>query len=168
VRRRERRTGVEQLVAMLSGHLSQAGGATTWRDAFESKLRQIVTAKAVHLRDRAGGWNSTPAPARADAVTMEVPGAGAVLEAVFEPGDLRGDWDVQALAIGAHLAALVLELDRSRRDRPRLQSGVPRAKDGAITSLIGSAPAMQVLRDQIERVASTDFTVLLEGASDRK
>ena len=37
-------------------------------------------------------------------------------------------------------------------------------RDGA-APLIGSTPAMASLRDRIERVASTDFTVLLEGES---
>lgn len=31
--------------------------------------------------------------------------------------------------------------------------------------LIGSTPAMDVLRSSIERVAATDFTILLEGES---
>src|SRR4029077_6651020 len=37
-------------------------------------------------------------------------------------------------------------------------------RDGA-APLIGSTPVMQTLRSTIERVAATDFTVLLEGES---
>src|SRR6202045_3750418 len=40
----------------------------------------------------------------------------------------------------------------------------PRRRDGA-APLIGSAPPMLALRSTIERVAGTDFTVLLEGES---
>jgi DNA-binding NtrC family response regulator len=32
--------------------------------------------------------------------------------------------------------------------------------------LVGSSPAMRALRARIERVAATDFTVLIEGGSD--
>ena len=40
----------------------------------------------------------------------------------------------------------------------------PAGRDGA-APLIGSTPAMRVLRNKIERVAATDFTVLIEGES---
>jgi DNA-binding NtrC family response regulator len=40
-------------------------------------------------------------------------------------------------------------------------------RDGA-APLIGSTRAMSALRDRIERVANTDFTILLEGETDRE
>src|SRR5262249_44844675 len=46
----------------------------------------------------------------------------------------------------------------------RILTGIRQRRDGA-SPLIGSTPAMQALRTTIERVASTDFTVLLEGES---
>ena len=45
-----------------------------------------------------------------------------------------------------------------------LLTGARQKRDGA-APLIGSTPAMRTLRSTIERVASTDFTVLLEGES---
>jgi transcriptional regulator with PAS, ATPase and Fis domain len=42
--------------------------------------------------------------------------------------------------------------------------GARSRRDGA-APLIGSTPAIQTLRSQIERIATTDFTVLLEGES---
>src|SRR5205085_6695101 len=66
----------------------------------------------------------------------------------------------------AQLGALVLEVERGRGQAGRGSPGAavrPR-RDGA-APLIGATPAMQALRDRIERVAVTDFTVLLEGES---
>jgi two-component system, NtrC family, response regulator HydG len=62
----------------------------------------------------------------------------------------------------AQLAALVVLADRSRLVRP--SAPLPSAGDGA-APLIGSSPAMRALRDRIERVAASDFTVLIEGES---
>jgi two-component system response regulator HydG len=70
------------------------------------------------------------------------------------------------LAVAAHVGALVLEIERARIQimRATLQhAGRPR-RDGA-APLIGSTTAMQTLRSNVERVAATDFTVLLEGES---
>jgi len=41
----------------------------------------------------------------------------------------------------------------------------PRVRRDGAAPLIGSTPVMQTLRSQIERVAATDFTVLVEGES---
>jgi DNA-binding NtrC family response regulator len=40
-------------------------------------------------------------------------------------------------------------------------------RDGA-APLVGSSAVMRDVRDRIERVAVTDFTVLIEGESDRQ
>ena len=45
----------------------------------------------------------------------------------------------------------------------RLMSGVRRQADGA-APLIGSSEAIRRVRERIERVAATDFTILIEGA----
>jgi transcriptional regulator with PAS, ATPase and Fis domain len=74
------------------------------------------------------------------------------------------DWDQQALRTLAHVAALLVEIERTgARSRPSLAPAAVRP-DGA-APLIGSSPAMRALRDRIERVAATDFTVLVEGES---
>src|SRR6185436_10322925 len=89
-----------------------------------------------------------------------------LLEATFDPECHLGEWDFQILGIAAHLGALVLEIERSRRQLARAGLGAASRmrRDGA-APLIGSTPVMQTLRSQIERVAATDFTVLLEGES---
>jgi two-component system NtrC family response regulator len=102
---------------------------------------------------------------------LEVPSAhgskAGVLEATVDPGCRLSEWDFQLLATAAHVGALVLELERTRARLAHAggQAPVARpARDGA-APLIGSTPAMQALRSSVERVAGTDFTVLLEGES---
>lgn len=67
-------------------------------------------------------------------------------------------WQVQPSSIRA--AALLLEVERGHGRAPLL---VRQRADGA-APLIGSSRAIRDVRDRIERVAATDFTVLIEGA----
>ena len=106
-----------------------------------------------------------------ESIALEVPGSDpatkGVLEASFDPACRLGEWDFQMLAQATHLGALVLEIERSRLQLARaglLNLNRPR-RDGA-APLIGSTPVMQALRSTIERVAATNFTVLLEGESE--
>jgi transcriptional regulator with PAS, ATPase and Fis domain len=94
------------------------------------------------------------------------PGLPGTLEATFEPGCRLGDWDFQMLSLAAPLGALVLEIERSRQQLSRAGLLTPaRSKRDGAAPLIGSTAAMETLRTTIERVAATDFTVLLEGES---
>lgn len=170
-RQRERRQALEELIAALGRSLDRHGDAPLMREAFEEMLRRIVHARSIQLRESAGGASSR-SEVRADTelVALDVSGPDSatqgVLEATFDSGDCLGEWDSQMLRLGAHLGALVLEIERNRTQRARVGPSTVRAKrDAAAPSLIGSTPAMQRLRSTIERVASTDFTVLLEGES---
>ena len=58
---------------------------------------------------------------------------------------------------------MVLELERAI-GRVRLGASPQHASDGA-APLIGSSEAIRRVRERIERVAATDFTVLIEGGS---
>jgi two-component system response regulator HydG len=88
------------------------------------------------------------------------------LEATFDPGCCLGEWDFQLLGLASHIGALVLELERSRVQLMRAGlGGTSRLRRETSTPLVGSTPAMDELRTTIERVAVTDFTVLLEGES---
>jgi len=170
-RRRDRRRGVADLLAAVARNVDRRGEFSFIRGAFEEALRRIVPVRSVQLREAASRW-----PALADSghegevIALEVPGgdpaAPAVLEATFDPGSRLGEWDVQVLSMAAHLGALVLEVERGHTQL--LRAGVAPAlrprRDGA-APLIGSTPVMEQLRGTIERVAGTDFTVLLEGES---
>ena len=54
----------------------------------------------------------------------------------------------------------------AHRDRDgRRRRAAMRARGDGAAPLIGSSPAIRAVRERIERVAATDFTVLIEGAS---
>ena len=169
-RRRDRRLGLGDLLASLSRTMADRADGSLLRGAFEETLRRLVPVRSVRLRDNAGRWSSRGEGLDAiESIALDVPGgdAGSVLEAAFEPGSPLGEWDFQLLGIAAHVAAFVLEIERSRLQLAR--AGLlpaARPKRPAVAPLIGSTPAMQALRGQIDRVAGTDFTILLEGESD--
>ena len=162
-RRRDRRRGFGELLAVLARGLEQRGDTTHLRNAFEDTLRRVVPVRSVQLRD-----GTSRAPDN-ESFVLEIvggdPSAPGVLEARFDPGCRIGEWDFQTLSMAAHVAALVMEIERLRTQM--MQSGIvttPKRRDAA-APLIGSTRAMVELRDTIGRVANTDFTVLLEGES---
>jgi len=170
-RRRERRQALGDLLAALTRGLDRRNDVSLLRGAFEEMLRKIVPVRTVHLREIAGRWSSQRAVAAgAESIALEVPGPDAtstgVLEATFDPGSHLGEWDFQMLGLATHIGAFVLEIERNRLQLARAGAfaGARPRRDGA-APLIGSTAAMQTLRATIERVAHTDFTVLLEGES---
>jgi transcriptional regulator with PAS, ATPase and Fis domain len=87
-----------------------------------------------------------------------------VLEATVDSELSLDAWDMQVLQAAAQLAALVVELDQFRT-APRRLFGVTRRPEPGTPPIIGSSPAMTTLRENIARVAATDFTVLIQGES---
>ncbi|MEO8259844.1 MAG: sigma-54 dependent transcriptional regulator [Acidobacteriota bacterium] len=169
-RRRDRREAFGELVASLTRTLGGRGDVALMRGAFEQALRRLVPVHSVQLRESTSRWLSRPdSRGSAESISLDVPGVDAasqgILEARFDPGCRLGEWDFQMLGVAAHLGALVLEIERgrSRLARAGLSGSKPRREDAA--PLIGSTTAMHALRAKIERVAATDFTVLLEGES---
>jgi DNA-binding NtrC family response regulator len=185
-RQRDRRLGLGDVVMALTRALSDRGDPSLLRGAFEEMLRRVVPVGAVSLRDvrDAGRW---PRASAAESITLEIPACPAsapgLLEANFDPGTRPGEWDFQMLGLASHVGALVLEIERGRLALSRAGVGgmgtpvkteaaargssgsAPKMKRDGAAPLIGSTPAMQALRNRIERVAGTDFTVLLEGES---
>jgi hypothetical protein len=132
------------------------------RERFEEDLRAIVRAESVRLRDDSDGVEAGPG-----VISCALPGrpfdARPRLEAVFDPArpiDIRAR---QMLSAGAHVAGLLLEIERANGRWPLACARSQREADGA-APLIGSSLPIRSLRDRIERVATTDFTVLIEGA----
>ena len=68
------------------------------------------------------------------------------------------------LTAAAQVGGLILEIERHRLQLARATQPDATRRDGA-APLIGSTPEMEALRSQIARVASTHFTVLIEGES---
>ena len=170
-RQRDRRVGLGEVLASLTRSLDRGTHASMLRIAFEESLRRVVPVRSVQLCEGSHRWISrNEGAAGAESIALDVPGgdtgSGGVLEATFDPECRLGEWDFQMLDVAAHLGALVLEVERGRDrlTRTGFPSGMKPRRDGA-APLIGSTPAMQALRSKIERVAATDFTVLLEGES---
>ena len=169
-RQRDRREAVSDLLSTLARAMDRRLDVSLMRGAFETALGRVVSVKSVHLREvgsRVGSRSEATGP---ESIALEVPGADpscqGLLEVTFDPGCQLGDWDFQMLGAAANLGALVLEIERTRLQLARAGLLHPNRsrRDGA-APLIGSTEVMQNLRAAIERVAATDFTILLEGES---
>ena len=174
-RQRDRRQALTDLFGALARALDRQGDISLMRGAFEEMVRRLVPVRTVQLRETGSRWTSRmESGAGAESIVLEVPGSDpatkGVLEASFDPACRLGEWDFQMLTLAAQIAALVLEIERSRLQLVRaglLDANRPRRDiSSRAAPLVGSTPPMQALRDKIERVAATDFTVLLEGPSD--
>jgi transcriptional regulator with PAS, ATPase and Fis domain len=132
------------------------------RERFEEDLRSIVRAKAVRFRDEV---DHRPA---AGTISCDLPGPASEgrprLEAVFDPDRPIDARARQMLVAGAHVAGLLLEIERAHGRWP-LACAKSRGEHDGAAPLIGSGLPIRILRDRIERVAATDFTVLIEGES---
>src|SRR5262245_41292413 len=168
-RQRDRRRGFGELLATLARTIGSRADTALLRGAFEELVRRTLSVRSVHLRDAASRWSGRPETSAIESVAFEVPGpspkARGVLEATFDPDCRPGDWDIQLLGMAANLGALLLEIERSHLQITRSELAGNRSKGDGAAPLIGSTSAMASLRSRIERVAITDFTVLLEGES---
>ena len=170
-RQRDRRQGLADLLAGLTRALDRRTHEAAMRNAFEEMVRRVVPVRSVLLREAGHRWHAhSEGPSASESIALEVPGADpaspGVLEATFDPACCLGDWDFQLLSMAAHIGALVLEIERGRAQVARASAvHGTRSKRDAVAPLIGTTTAMQQLRSTIERVAGTDFTVLLEGES---
>src|SRR5688572_22894147 len=157
-------TNVQQVIAAL-GHAIVC--STPERDlagVFEREVERLLSMRAVRLREIPARYQARlVTPTRtAGSVVLGVPTADprmqAVLEASCEPDRALDEWDFQMLTSIAQLGGLVLEAARARNVVRHRQ------EDGA-APLIGSTRVMQDLRNRIERVAETDFAIMIEGES---
>jgi len=155
----ERRRGAAALMAAVGAGITLGSEPRAARELLEEELRSTLRARSVILRDE-------PAPLLApNTLCFEVPfgyGDGrARLEILFETPRPLDEWSCQVIEAATQLAAMILELERATG---RLMSGGRRQADGA-APLIGSSEAIRRVRERIERVAATDFTILIEGES---
>ena len=131
---------------------------------FEREVQRVAGVRMVRLREVPARYHARlVTPTRtSQSIVLGVPSADprtqAFLEAAFDPSSPPGDLQLDVLAAVAQLGGLVLEACRAR------VSSMARPIDG-VAPLIGSSSIMQALRGRVERVALTDFTVLIEGES---
>jgi transcriptional regulator with PAS, ATPase and Fis domain len=155
---------MQGLLVTLGSVIAQGAPEQDLVAAFEREVQRLLRMRAVRLREIPVRYQvRLVTPTRtAESIVLGVPNADtrvqAVLEATCDSNRELDEHDYRVLGSVAQLAGLVLEASRSRtavRSRP--------SEDAA--PLIGSTPAMKELRSRIERVALTDFTVLIEGES---
>jgi DNA-binding NtrC family response regulator len=169
-RQRERRQALGDLLAALIGVFQRESDPALIRGAFEDSLCRILAARTVRLREFGARRYEADREESVESIALDVPGraggTAGLLEVSLEPGTAFADWDFQLMTAAAHIAALLVDADRSRAQLARAGiAGRSRTlRDGA-APLIGSAPAILALRSTIERFAGTDFTVLIQGES---
>ena len=155
----DQRCGAAAVLTAATAGLSVAREPRLVRERFEESVRALLSARSVALRDE----SAQPGLPRPNTLSLDLPLASADrrgrIEAVFDASRRMDGWTRQVLEAGAHVAALLLELERAHGRYAARPAG-----DGA-APLIGSSVAIQRVRDRIERVAATDFTVLIEGES---
>ena len=147
----------------VSGGVALADEPRAARERLEEELRCALQARSVRLRDDSAQAVAPPP----DAVCFDVPaspGDGhARLEVIFDKPRSLDDWTCQLIEAATQLSSMVLELERAI-GRGKFGSSLNRSIDGA-APLIGASEAIRRVRERIERVAATDFTVLIEGES---
>jgi DNA-binding NtrC family response regulator len=169
-RSHDRRTALARLIGTVVQHVQSGRESPPLRARFEDGVRDALRLPAVRLREEPPPY-AAAIPGGAGAVRrqcIEVPTRGGgprmVLEALLDSDVALDPWDSQFLVVAAQLASLVVELEQCRSGPPRLAGSV-RRPEAATPPLVGSSPAMMTLRQNIGRVAATDFTVLIEGES---
>ena len=160
---------------VLRGMWRQSGAEGRSRplsEALEGALRRQLGAQWVRIRGQFGSPARPGCAAETESGVVRVPvptrgeGLGWVLEIGLRPGQVLTEEHWQAVRRGIGVWELAAEFDRKGGAVPRLLHAPQHVRDGA-APLIGSSPEMCRLRERIERVAATDFTVLIEGASRR-
>jgi len=156
-------TDLREVVAAVSAALAQPHADGHLAAIFEQHLQRLLAVRTVRLREIPSRYQARlVTPTRtAESVVLGVPtadpGVQAVLEASFDRGRMLDDRDFELLTAAAQLGGLVLEAGRTR----------PAAAITPTTArpLVGSSAGIAALRERIDRVAQTDFTVLIEGES---
>jgi transcriptional regulator with PAS, ATPase and Fis domain len=155
--------GISRVLAALGAGLDN-GAERNLAAIFEREVRQLVEARDVRLREVPARYQArlvTPTRS-ADALVLGVPTVDdrtqAVLEASLPAHRAFREADIEFLTAAAHLGGLVLEASRA-------YTNTPRGRQDRLVPMIGSSQVMEALREQVARVASTDFTVLIEGES---
>jgi hypothetical protein len=168
-RRVERRAGLDQLLRHVASDLVNAADRRHLSNILIERLRPLARMRSLRLKEITSTMPPRlvqPVRAR-DYVAFAVPvreeGRQVMLEASFDSRSGPDDWTCQLIEAAASLAAVLLETERLACTPAPLTTA---ERDGA-APLIGSSELMRLLRERVERVASTNFTVLIEGGKDR-
>lgn len=159
----DRRRGVSGLLGALAAALPWSRESRCLRERFENELRDLLSAREIELRD----GPAMPCPPEhsfsVDVMCGDL--ALGAIDATFDEGACAFDeWDQQIIESARHVASLVLTIDRVHRAGV---FGTPRGRDDGAAPIVGSSAGIRSVRERIERVAATDFTVLIEGPMRR-
>jgi Sigma-54 interaction domain len=156
----ERRCATETMLAALTTGLAAVREPRLVRERFEEALRLLLDASSVTFVENGEGFE------RPHVLSCELPAnpmeGRPCLVAVFDAKRPVDDRARQILASASQVAGLLLEMERASGRWPL--SSARGQSDGA-APLIGSSLPIRLVRDRIERVAGTDFTILIEGES---
>ena len=167
-RRADRRLGIDTLVRRVATDLLNTNNRRNLATLLTERLAQLTRVRSVRLNEISGTMpprSLQPVRARdyvAYAVPVREEGRQVMLEAAFDARSGPDDWTCQLLEGAASLAGVLLEAERLATTPAPLTAA---ERDGA-APLIGSSEIMRLLRERVERVANTHFTVLIEGPSD--
>jgi len=163
----DRRSGIVPLLRQVATDLVGTDARRNFAALLTDRLNRLDGVRRIRLTEISASMPSRslqPIRSRdyvAFLVPVKEPGRQVVLEVAFDARRGPDAWTCQMLEGAAHLASLLIEAERLA-NAPSLRRTAER--DGA-APLIGSSEIMRALRDRVERVASTDFTVLIEGES---
>ncbi len=137
------------------------GAAGDVRRQFEQLLIDRLGVTTVRLRDMAGQGPVVGEPGTA---VLGVPTGDrtVVLEVRRSVRALRDPHWPDLFIMAARLGAIVSEIERAAGYRTAAGSHLA-LREGNL--LVGNSPQAQTLRQSIDRIARTDFTVLIEGES---
>ena len=164
-RRADRRLGIDALVRGVATDLLNTHQRRNFVLLLTQRLAQLTRVRSIRLNELSGTMPPRPVRARdyvAYAVPVREEGRQVMLEAAFDARNGPDDWTCQLLEGAANFAGVLLEAERLATTPAPLTSA---ERDGA-APLIGSSEIMRLLRERVERVANTNFTVLIEGPSD--
>lgn len=163
----DRRSGIFPILRQVAADLVGSEDRRNLAALLVQRLRRLDGVRSIRLNELSASMPTRslqPIRARdyvAYVVPVKEPGRQVVLEAGFDARRGPDAWTCQVIEAAANLAALLIEAERLANSSALLRAT---ERDGA-APLIGSSEAMRALRDRVERVASTDFTVLIEGES---
>ncbi len=166
-RRADRRLGIDTLVRRVATDLLNTNNRRNLATLLTERLAQLTRVRSVRLKEISGTMpprSLQPVRVRdyvAYAVPVREEGRQVMLEAAFDARNGPDDWTCQLLEGAASLAGVLLEAERLATTPAPLTAA---ERDGA-APLIGSSEIMRLLRERVERVANTHFTVLIEGES---
>lgn len=158
---------VERLLRVLADSIRE-GDTDPLTNRLETALQGMLSVRLVRLR---GAVVRAPHPAMPDnevpsgRVTLDVPTTRGpyLLDVWLRPGQVLTSFEERLLRAVGEIATLALEIDRAR-----LLIGAkrePRRPGPSPPKLVGASRAIQAVHALIDRVARTDFTVLIEGES---